>query len=205
MTYHKDIQYGRTPRGSLISKTNDRVHLEITNPEDMAIIAQHLQALTMAGVSYEQERKEVYSPRDKGYVYALVIEYDDKLGLPPLGLSSADEAEEPNITPTPAGTCYQDAWHFLAKQGEGFLVHGSVQLSAEGSRINHAWVELTTGWIWEPQTGQYFLVEDFRIMSPTEEHRYTSEQAAIMIARTGNMGPCTRKPSPCLARKCQAS
>ncbi len=91
--------------------------------------------------------------------------------------------------PEPTGTCYSDAWRFLVKEGEGFLVHGSVQLSAEGSRINHAWVELTTGWIWEPQTGQYSLVEDFRIMSPIEEHRYTSEQAAIMIARTGNMGP----------------
>ena len=99
MTYHKDIQHGRTPRGSLISKTNDRVHLEITNPEDMAIVSQHLQALTMARIPYEQERKEVYSPRDKGYVHALVIEYDDKLGLPFLALSSADEGEEPNITP----------------------------------------------------------------------------------------------------------
>ena len=89
------------------------------------------------------------------------------------------------------GTCYQDAWRFLAKQDEGFLVHGSTKLSAEAPRVNHAWVELTTGWIWEPQTGQYFTIEDFRIMSPEEHHKYTSEEAAIVIARTSNMGPWT--------------
>ncbi len=91
--------------------------------------------------------------------------------------------------PSQTGTCYQDAWRFLVKQDEGFLIHGSVQLSAEAPRINHAWVELTTGWVWEPQTGQYFTVEDFHIMSPTEGYRYTSEEAAVMVARSGNMGP----------------
>ena len=91
----------------------------------------------------------------------------------------------------PAGTCYQDAWRFLIKQDEGFLIHGSTQLSPEAPRVNHAWVELTTGWVWEPQTGQYFTTEDFRIMNPEEHHRYTSEEAAIMIARTSNMGPWT--------------
>ena len=96
------------------------------------------------------------------------------------------------ITPmlqAPTGTCYRDAWRFLIKQDEGFLIHGSVQFSAEAPRINHAWVELTTGWIWETQTGQYFIIEDFRIMSPIEEVRYTTEEAAIMVAKFGNMGP----------------
>ncbi len=91
--------------------------------------------------------------------------------------------------PAPIGTCYEDAWRFLIKQDEGFLIHGSVQLSAEGPRIWHAWVELTTGWVWEPQTGQYFTLEDFQIMSPVEENKYTNEEAAIMVARTDNMGP----------------
>lgn len=89
------------------------------------------------------------------------------------------------------GTCYEDAWHFLIKEEEGYLVHGSVQLAAEGPRVNHAWVELPTGYIWEPQTGSYFTVENFKIMSPIEEHRYTVEEAAIMLARVGKHGPWT--------------
>lgn len=89
------------------------------------------------------------------------------------------------------GTCYEDAWRYLIKEGEGTLIHGSVQLSAEGPRVNHAWVELPTGWVWEPQTGQYFTIEDFKVLSPTEEHRYTVEEAAIMVARVGNHGPWT--------------
>ena len=91
--------------------------------------------------------------------------------------------------PTPTGTCYEDAWRFLIKEEEGYLVHGSVQLSAEGSRVNHAWVELSTGYVWETQTKNYYTTEGFSIMNPVEVHRYTSEQAAIMAARTGNMGP----------------
>lgn len=90
-----------------------------------------------------------------------------------------------------SGTCYSDAWRFLVKQGEGFLIHGSVQLSAEAPRINHAWVELTTGWVWEPQTKSYFTIEDFKINSPIEHHRYTVEEAAIMLARVGKHGPWT--------------
>ena len=93
------------------------------------------------------------------------------------------------LGPTPYGTCYQDASNFLMKQDEGYLVHGSVQLSAEAPRISHAWVELPTGWVWEPQTGRYYTVEDFRVMSPVEECRYTVEEAIIMAVRSGNHGP----------------
>ncbi len=92
---------------------------------------------------------------------------------------------------TARGTCYEDAWRFLIKKEEGFLIHGSVQLSAGGPRVNHAWVELPTGWVWEPQTKDYHTIEDFRMFSPTEEHRYTAEEAAIMVARAGKHGPWT--------------
>jgi len=87
------------------------------------------------------------------------------------------------------GTCYEDAWRFLIKQDEGFLIHGSVQLTEEGKRINHAWVELTTGWVWEPQTKQYFTVEDFKMFAPAEDARYSAEEAAIMVAQAGKHGP----------------
>lgn len=88
------------------------------------------------------------------------------------------------------GTCYEDTWRFLIKEGEGELIHGTVL--SEGRRIGHAWVELSTGYIWEPQTGNYFTKEGFQIAAdPEEEHRYTIEQAAIMLTRVGKHGPWT--------------
>ena len=197
MTYNE--QYSlvrRTTRGSLVAvkRESNMAYLEVTNFEDMNEISNLLNA---AGIQRTTTRKEeTYIPREKRYGFAWIVEFDySELEKVMGGLSFLPEepvqeiGENPGENPEPTGTCYQDAWRFLAKQDEGFLIHGSTKLSAEAPRVNHAWIELTTGWIWEPQTGQYFLVEDFRIMSPIEEHRYTSEQAAIMIARTGNMGP----------------
>lgn len=89
------------------------------------------------------------------------------------------------------GTCYENAWRFLIKEEEGELIHGSVQLTEEGPRVKHAWVELPTGYIWEPQTSQYFTRKDFRVLDPIEEHRYSVEEAAIMLARVGKHGPWT--------------
>ncbi len=96
-----------------------------------------------------------------------------------------------NITTQEAkGTCYEDAWRFLIKQEEGELIHGTVE--SLGKRIGHAWVELPTGYIWEPQTKGYFSRKGFDIAaSPIEEHRYTVEEAAIMVVRVGKHGPWT--------------
>lgn len=86
------------------------------------------------------------------------------------------------------GTCYEDAWRFLIKQEEGELVHGTVE--SLGKRIGHAWVELDTGFIYEPQTARFFEPDVFkRAFSPVEDARYTVEEAAIMIARIGRHGP----------------
>jgi len=86
------------------------------------------------------------------------------------------------------GTCYEDAWRFLIKEEEGELIHGTIE--SLGRRIGHAWVELPTGYIWEPQTKSYFSIKDFDIAaSPLEEHRYTVEEAAIMLSRVGKHGP----------------
>ncbi len=91
----------------------------------------------------------------------------------------------------PTGTCYEDAWRFLIQQKEGYLIHGSLQLSSGGPRVNHAWAESPPGWIWEPQTKGYYLIEDFAIFQPVEDVRYTVEEAAIMLARVGRHGPWT--------------
>ncbi len=88
----------------------------------------------------------------------------------------------------PTGTCYADAWRFLIKEGEGELIHGTVY--SDGRRLGHAWIETSTGWIWEPETGRYFTRLGFRdAFAPKIERRYTAEEAAIMAARTKNLGP----------------
>ncbi|GAI84320.1 unnamed protein product [marine sediment metagenome] len=91
---------------------------------------------------------------------------------------------------TVRGTCYEDAWRFLIKQGEGELVHGTVE--SLGKRVGHAWVETDAGYIWEPQTQGYFTIKGFDVAAnPIEEHRYTVEEASIMLTRVGKHGPWT--------------
>lgn len=90
------------------------------------------------------------------------------------------------------GTCYQDAWRFVIKEEEGYLVHGTVW--SRDKRIGHAWVETETGWIWEPETGRYFTSLGFiDVFAPDIESRYTPEEAAIMAARTNHHGPWTEQ------------
>lgn len=88
----------------------------------------------------------------------------------------------------PTGTCYADAWRFLIKEGEGELIHGTV--FSRGRRLGHAWVETSSGYVWEPETGKYFTLLSFRdAFASVTDSRYTAEEAAIMAARTKNFGP----------------
>ncbi len=140
--------------------------------------------ITMRVVWYEGNRQLIVRP------FSGIVELKNDVEVPAVEELLPWATDAP-VRDTPTGTCYSDAWRFLIKQGEGYLIHGSVQLSAEGARVNHAWAELPTGWVWEPQTKSYYTIEDFKMMSPVEEHRYTVEEAAIMVARTGNHGPWT--------------
>lgn len=92
----------------------------------------------------------------------------------------------------PTGTCYADAWRFLIKEREGALIHGTV--FSGGHRMGHAWVETSTGWVWEPETGRYFTLLGFKdAFAPDVESKYTAEEAAIMTARTKHLGPWTEQ------------
>jgi hypothetical protein len=92
----------------------------------------------------------------------------------------------------PTGTCYADAWRFLIKEGEGELVHGTV--FSGGRRLGHAWVETSSGYVWEPETRKYFTLLSFRdAFASVVDSRYTAEEAAIMTARTKNFGPWTEE------------
>lgn len=107
----------------------------------------------------------------------------------------------PPIAPEAAkGTCYEDAYRFLMKIDEGELIHGSVT-GADGKTVKHAWVELPTGYIWEPQTKSIFRSSAFKeTFKPVEDARYTVEEAAIMAIKKGYHGAWaeaaqTRSPS----------
>ncbi len=100
--------------------------------------------------------------------------------------------EKPPQTLPQTGTCYEDAWRFLIKEEEGELIHGT--LFSGGRRMGHAWVETLTGWVWEPATGKFFAALGFKdAFAPVIEARYTAEEAAIMAARTKNLGPWTKQ------------
>ncbi len=64
----KDVEYGRTRRGSLIQREGDEYYLEITNPEDIEIV-------NRLGVPFSMETQTKYSLRDKGYVEAIVVRF----------------------------------------------------------------------------------------------------------------------------------
>jgi GNAT superfamily N-acetyltransferase len=92
------------------------------------------------------------------------------------------------------GTCYQDAWRFVIKEGEGTLVHGSVWSGPAdtGKRVNHAWAETETGFIYEPESGDFFRQGDWLYRAaPIETARYSPAEAAIMLTKSNNYGPWT--------------
>ena len=104
------------------------------------------------------------------------------------------------VSSNPIGTCYEDAWRFLIREEEGDLVHGSVQTI--GKRINHAWVELPTGFVWEPESGEFMKKSSFyERAEPQVLARYTTEEAAIMAARTKNLGPWSAQERALLTRR----
>ena len=91
-----------------------------------------------------------------------------------------------------AGRCYELAWRHIAREQEGTLIHGEVYSHKQGRMIPHAWVETETGFIYEPESDRYFEKDWlYRTYKMKEEHRYTVEEAAIMAARTNNLGPWT--------------
>jgi len=117
--------------------------------------------------------------------------YSEGLKIEPVASEKVVLGKSPDVIPAegkPIGTCYADAWRFLIKEEEGELIHGTV--FSGGRRIGHAWVETSTGWVWEPETNRFFTRLGFRdTFAPEIVSRYTAEEAAIMAARTKHLGP----------------
>ncbi len=144
-----------------------------------------------------------FASAGKGKLWWLVTTQDNKVtevevsgirGLSELQLEGAFANSTAGITGAapgvgkPTGTCYANAWRFLIREGEGELIHGTV--FSGGRRMGHAWVVTSSDWVWEPETGRYFTRLGFSdAFAPAIESRYTAEEAAIMAARTKNLGP----------------
>jgi hypothetical protein len=92
------------------------------------------------------------------------------------------------------GRCYELAGRVMLHEegSETFtLVHGIVALGFEGRRIEHAWIELPDGRVYEPVLDEYVEATAFDSRAaPSECQRYTRMQAARLIAKH-TWGPWT--------------
>ena len=93
--------------------------------------------------------------------------------------------------PPPTGTCYRDAWRYVMHHVEDqpVLVHGTI-VGLYG-RMNHAWVELPDGTVWDPSSQTKMPIEKYySLVDPIVEDRYTADEAAHMLS-VGKHGPWT--------------
>ncbi len=93
--------------------------------------------------------------------------------------------------PTPTGTCYHDAWQYVMRHTEAqpVLVHGTIHTLS--GRINHAWVELPDGTVWDTASKVKMPIEKYySLVDPIVEDRYTVDEAATML-NVGYHGPWT--------------
>ncbi len=192
----KPVLYG--PRGERLLPHTKSAEYEIETDRMGNII------ITCSGdpgkdvfLQFESDKALIYDLLRKGEKKDLDAGWPIRLERSEPRASVLDELWESSARPQksnvpaivkPTGTCYADAWRFLIKEGEGQLIHGTV--FSGGRRLGHAWIETSTGWVWEPETGRYFTRLGFRdAFAPEIESRYTAEEAAILAARTRNLGP----------------
>ena len=87
------------------------------------------------------------------------------------------------------GNCYRLAAQY-AIANRGKLIHGSIEGMGK-PRLDHAWVELDDGSVWEPTLGQLFDANIFEIFaSPIVHTRYnTWQEASLLALHTEHWGP----------------
>jgi hypothetical protein len=93
------------------------------------------------------------------------------------------------------GRCYELVGRvMLYEEGsEAFtLVHGVVNSGFAWRRVEHAWIELPDGRVYEPVLNEYMDKAGFDSRAkPSECQRYTLKQAVRLIGYGGNFGPWT--------------
>jgi hypothetical protein len=96
-----------------------------------------------------------------------------------------------------AGNCFEDAFHFIRDQKEGRLVHGWVVGGHPKRRIFHAWVELPSGFVYEPQSASFIKTDEFYEIAQAEKQReYDIENTFIQVLRSGHSGPWDEAEKP---------
>lgn len=87
------------------------------------------------------------------------------------------------------GRCYELAGRYASANERDTLVHGSIQ-GLGNPRIQHAWVALENGNIWEPTTGEYWPKQAFEgLFHPQEDKHYGFEEALKNTLRYKHWGP----------------
>jgi hypothetical protein len=96
------------------------------------------------------------------------------------------------IKPCPKGECFRNAGKGAMNDmdGDTTLVHGFVT-NAEGERLEHAWTE-SGNRVTDPTQGvEMDKGQWYALVQAEPMDRYTGEQAAVNMARSGNWGPWT--------------
>jgi hypothetical protein len=91
------------------------------------------------------------------------------------------------------GLCYMMAGHALvlgtAPKGSK-LVHGTIHHVLAGHSIEHAWLQLPDGSVWEPTQGKTWSAMEWEaIFRPRDTVSYTIEQAREKMLESGDYGP----------------
>lgn len=90
------------------------------------------------------------------------------------------------------GRCFELAGKFiLADESKtSVLVHGTVDAGRSKMPIEHAWIVLEDGRIYEPVEDTFFSAEQFTsTRRPNDETRFSYAEALIGLATVKNWGP----------------
>lgn len=97
--------------------------------------------------------------------------------------------EDPTKDTNRLGRCYEIAGRFASHHDGVTLVHGSIQ-GFNNPRIDHAWVELPDGSVWEPASGHEWDRTVFDgIFRPQEKMRFNHMDTLVNSLKAGHWGP----------------
>lgn len=87
------------------------------------------------------------------------------------------------------GRCYELAGRFASHHDGVALIHGSIQ-GFGNPRIDHAWVELPDGNVWEPASGQVWDRAVFDVLyHPKVGQRFSHMDVLVNLCRERHWGP----------------
>ena len=91
------------------------------------------------------------------------------------------------------GRCYELALKAMLLEPEAdrwTLVHGRVWRGIPGELIDHAWIELDDGRVYDPVKNTYMPGRQYRLMRKVVEvRRYTKQEAMALCAEAKHYGP----------------